>query len=122
MKILLAIIILSNLANAQRLHKESWYQKNVATKWNAKTEVRVANGRVDIVGANYATEVEFADKWKEAIGQALWYAFQTNKKAGIILICEKPEDHKHAMRLRSVIQHNKLDIKVWTYSEIMRAE
>ena len=122
MKALFTILLLSNLATAQRLHKESWYQDRVAKKWKAKTEVRVANGRVDIVGANYATEVEFADKWKEAIGQALWYAFQTNKKAGIILICEKPEDHKHAMRLRSVIQHNKLDIKVWTYSEVMGAK
>jgi hypothetical protein len=44
-------------------------------------EVTVPNGRVDIVGKHYATEVEFADKWKQAIGQALWYALQTRKLA-----------------------------------------
>lgn len=119
MKILLILFVLNNISFAFRLHPESWYQENVATKWKAQTEVKVANGRVDIVGKNYATEVEFADKWKEAIGQALWYAMQTNKQPGIVIICETPEDNIHAIRLRSVINNSKLDIKVWIYSEIM---
>jgi len=62
---------------AKRLHSEKWYQNAIANYWQAKTEVSVANGRVDIVGRNYASEVEFADKWKNAIGQSLWYSMQT---------------------------------------------
>jgi hypothetical protein len=41
--------------------------------------------RCDIVTETHAIEVDFADKWAEAIGQCLNYSFQLNKKAGILL-------------------------------------
>ena len=118
--ILSILAILTLPASAERKHAERWYQERIAKIWGAKMEVRVANGRVDIVSKEYATEVEFADKWKEAIGQALWYALQTNKKAGIVLICEDKSDYLHAIRLRSTIQYAKLDIKVWTHDELLK--
>jgi hypothetical protein len=37
----------------------------------------------------HAIEYEFSKKWHEAIGQSLGYAFETNKRAGIVLIVEK---------------------------------
>lgn len=48
--------------------------------------------RCDIVTDTHAIEVDFADKWGEAIGQSLNYAFQSNKRAGILLILEKESD------------------------------
>ena len=39
--------------------------------------------RCDILTDTHAIEVDFADKWAEAIGQSLKYATQTGKKAGM---------------------------------------
>lgn len=69
--------------------------------------------RVDCLTDTHAIEYDWASKWAEAVGQSLYYAFQTNKKAGIVLIYKKPSDVRYYHRLMSVIQHNKLDIEVW---------
>ena len=42
--------------------------------------------RCDILIDTHAIEVDFADKWAEAVGQSLNYAIQTGKKAGIVLV------------------------------------
>ena len=67
----------------------------------------------DIVTDTHAVEVEWAYKWYEGIGQSLWYSFQTNKKAGIVMILRNEKDRKFLIRLRSLIAGKKLDIKVW---------
>lgn len=69
--------------------------------------------RVDCLTETHAIEYDFASKWAEAVGQSLYYAFQTNKKAGIVLIYKTPEDNKYYHRIMSVIHHNKLNIDVW---------
>jgi len=61
---------------------------------------------------NYRIEVDFADKWGEAIGQSLNYSFQSNKRAGILLILEKKTDEKHLIRVQSIIEHFQLPIDV----------
>ena len=60
-----------------------------------------------------AIEFDFADKWEEAIGQSLYYSLQTGKKAGIVLILEKPKDMRYWIRLNSVILNDGLDIDTW---------
>ncbi len=45
--------------------------------------------RVDCVTDTHAIEFDFAKKWGESIGQALYYATILNKQAGIVLIMEK---------------------------------
>jgi hypothetical protein len=74
---------------------------------------------VDITTQEYAIEVEWASKWKQSIGQSIWYAMQTNKKAGIVLIIKNLEDRKHGIRLQSAIDYAGLNnnIKVWYYPE-----
>lgn len=57
---------------------------------------------------------EKADNWKESIGQALNYAFQSNKKTGIVLIVDKPTD---SIRLMSVVKHYELPITIWTLTK-----
>jgi len=69
--------------------------------------------RVDCLTDTHAIEYDFANKWPEAVGQSLWYAFQTNKKAGIVLIYKKPEDVRFYHKLMSVIAQNALKIDVW---------
>lgn len=78
------------------------------------TEVVLKGGsRVDCLTETHAVEVEFAPKWKEAIGQSLYYAKKTGKKPGIVLIKERPEDQKYLGRLIYTVRKNYPFIKVW---------
>lgn len=59
--------------------------------------------RVDCLTDEYAIEVEFAKKWKEAIGQALFYGVKTNRTPAIALIVDG-NDTKHINRLNVVAE------------------
>ena len=61
--------------------------------------------RRDILTDTQAIEVDFADKWAEAIGQSLNYAMQTGKKAGIVLVLKDSVDEKHVERLWEMASH-----------------
>jgi hypothetical protein len=69
--------------------------------------------RVDCLTDTHAIEYDFSNKWHEAIGQSLGYAFETNKRAGIVLIVEEKKDYKHWIKLNSIIQHYNLPIDTW---------
>jgi hypothetical protein len=60
----------------------------------------------------YIIDVAYANQWKEAVGQALYYSAVTGKKPGIALIMlNSTEDKKHLDSLRLVA--DKYNIKVW---------
>ncbi|QYY35414.1 hypothetical protein [Ruficoccus sp. ZRK36] len=81
-------------------------------------EISLPNGtRCDILTDEYAIEVDFADKWAEAIGQSLNYAAQTGRRAAIILIIEKPSHQKYLHRLEGVIESHALPIVVLPYRQ-----
>lgn len=110
--LLLGLALTASLG-AARLNPEAHYQEIAAKKYNGQTEVILSDGtRCDIVTETHAIEVDFADKWAEAIGQSLNYSFQLNKKAGILLILEKPDDERHLIRVESIIKQFKLTIDV----------
>lgn len=68
--------------------------------------------RCDIITAFYAIEVEWANKWAEAIGQSLHYASRSNKQPAIILITHNPrKDWRHIMRCSYLC--GKLSIKLY---------
>lgn len=67
--------------------------------------------RVDCLTDEYAIEFDFAVKWAESLGQALYYSIMTKKKPGIVLIMEDPKDERYLKRLKVVA--DKLNIKVW---------
>ena len=111
-RLLLAFTLTVSLG-AARLNPEAHYQEIASKKYSGRKEVTVPDGtRCDIVTETHAIEVDFADKWAEAIGQSLNYSFQLNKKAGILLILEKPDDERHLLRVQSIIKHFKLKIDV----------
>ncbi len=101
-----------------RKHKEMWYQVQWCKKYEGKTEVTMTDRtRADCVTNSHAIEFDFANKWKESIGQALNYAFLTGKKAGIVLIVESAKDQQYIADLQNVIQYSGLPIDVWQTSE-----
>ncbi len=103
-------ICLTSLCFAGRLHPEKWYQDQWCKEKGGQTEVVLPDRtRCDCLTDTHAID-DFADKWAEAIGQALHYGMQTGKRPGIVLILESPKDRKYLLRLNSIIEHYKLPI------------
>ena len=112
--ILLLLIAITLPVQAARLHPEKWYQEKWCNEKSGQTEVVMADRtRVDCLTDTHAIEVDFADKWAEAIGQALGYGLMTGKRAGILLIVEQDKHYKYWIKLNSVIQHYDLSIDTW---------
>jgi len=76
-------------------------------------------GRADGVGLHYAVEIDWSEKWAESLGQALYYASETKKEPGIILLCRGPEARclKCALRLEAAISHFNLQLTAWRSGE-----
>ena len=96
---------------------EKDYADYIQSLIGGEREVQVVGGRADLVTDEYAIEIEWAPKWKEAIGQCLWYAMNTGKKPGIILIIENPNQFKYFQQLNSALEFSNLDksIRVYAY-------
>lgn len=110
----LSALLVASACVAARLHPERFYQDTFAREIDGKMEVRAGDGTMcDILTESHAIEVDFANKWGEAIGQCLNYGFQFNRKAGIVLILEDDSDYKFLIRVTSIIEHYKLPIDVW---------
>ncbi|RLA75662.1 MAG: hypothetical protein DRG11_00220 [Epsilonproteobacteria bacterium] len=89
---------------------EKYYQSIFCKKHGGQTEVVLDdNTRVDCLTANYAIEVDWAKKWAESIGQALYYGIKTNKRPAVALIVEQ-KDHKHKKRLQTVAKVHKIKL------------
>ncbi|MDA8428150.1 MAG: hypothetical protein M0T70_02735 [Geobacteraceae bacterium] len=105
-------VLLPSLAFAGHIHKEKEYQEAWCKKINGITEYRLEDGaRVDCLTDQFAIEFDFAPKWAESIGQALYYAEMTGRKPGVVLIQENDDDDRYMDRLKKVAGRH--GIKVW---------
>lgn len=100
-------------AAAGRLHKEKVYQDEWCQQAGGVTEYRLSDGtRVDCLIDEYAIEFDFAPKWAESVGQALYYSLMTGLKPGVVMIMENEGDERFLVRLNALaLQYN---IRVWT--------
>jgi len=57
---------------------------------------------------------DLGNDWVETIGQSAYYALQTKKKAGIVLILGTMKDRKYWIRLNTTIEHFNLPIDTWS--------
>ena len=111
---LLLLIALPCNAASSRGPGEHWYQDVWCNGMGGKVEHRLKDGRrIDCLTSSHAIEVEFANKWPEAVGQSLDYSMLTGKKAGIVLILKKPADHLHWQRMKTLVEHYQLPIRLW---------
>ena len=125
---LLILIILLNIsfpafsATAPKNHK--YYEKDYQNVWckanGGVTEYILPDkARVDCVTSTHAIEFDFAKKWAESIGQALYYGYQLNKIPGIVLISEDgTKDEKYINRVKSIAKSHNIDLWVMTPSEM----
>ena len=71
--------------------KEAVWRDALAKRWHGKTETIIEGGRIDVETALYVVEIDFAHKWTECFGQALFYADSTGKQGIAALIVEDPD-------------------------------
>ena len=77
------------------------------------TEYRLDDGtRLDCLTDDYAIEFDFAPKWAESVGQALYYSLKTGRQPGVVLIMVNDGDERYLERLNALAV--KYNIKVWT--------
>jgi len=111
---IMIILVAFTVANAEQKHSEQWYQNKWCDEQNGQVELVLPDGtRCDCLTATHAIEFDFGRKWSEAIGQSLYYAIQTGKKAGVVLILEDIADYKYFVRLNTTIDHFDLLIDTW---------
>ena len=97
-------------------------EKDINIAWcdsiGGEVEFRTKDGTyVDCLTDEYAIEVEYDYKWKEAIGQSLHYAESTNKKAGILFIKRKESKKNYFNEMLRVIENYQLPIKIFVIEE-----
>jgi hypothetical protein len=108
------IFLLPSAVLAKREHPERWYQERWCEAHNGQVEVVLPDGtRCDCLTDTHAIEFDFGRKWAEAIGQSAYYALQTGKKAGVVLVLETVKDRKYWIRLNTTIQQFDLPIDTW---------
>jgi len=94
--------------------KEKSYQNAWCPEHNGRMEVIFPDKtRCDCLTQDNAIEFDFAKKWYEALGQALYYGLQSGKRPGVVLIMEKPSDRKYWIRLNTTIQYYNLPVDTW---------
>ena len=79
---------------------EPVWSRWLAQEWGGVAEFRTVDGsRVDVLTDIHAFEVEWAKKWKEAPGQALFYGVMTGRIPAVcLLIRRKPSEKLYLMR------------------------
>lgn len=109
-------ILLALPAMAKRLYPEATYQRMWCKKYNGIMEYKLADkARVDCLTDNYAVEFDFANKWAECIGQAIYYGRQTKRQPACVLIMENGEDdNKYLYRLRRAAYRKGVNLKTFT--------
>ena len=116
--IFIIIFLFPSQLLAKRERPERWYQEKWCEVHKGQVEVVLPDGtRCDCVTETHAVEFDFGDHWSEAVGQSTYYAMQTGKKAGIVLILETLKDRKYWIRLNTTIEHFNLSIDIWTVGE-----
>jgi hypothetical protein len=78
-------------------------------------EVILSNrSRMDCGLERYAIEYDFAKKWTECLGQALEYAYLTEKVPGCVLILKSKRDWRFVKRMKATVNAWILPVQIWT--------
>ena len=94
---------------------EDYYNRIWCEQKGGVAEYRLNDGkRVDCLLKGYAVEADLSNhKSYEAIGQSLYYAKETNKKPGILLIVKDKKGLKWVGLVRDTMRHYNIPHKLW---------
>ena len=103
---------------ALRIQPEADYVAAWCVAQGGLVEFSLRDGtRADCVLPDYAVEGDFANKWYEGIGQAAHYAHLLQKRPGVLLILEQPNDCRYLARMCAVLTGLRFQeqlLTVWT--------
>lgn len=101
---------------AKRLYPEATYQKKWCEAKGGTLEYVLSDkARVDCLLPDLAVEFDFANKWAECIGQAIYYGKMTDRQAACVLIMENGEkDLKYLKRLRRAAYRKGVNMRTFT--------
>ena len=101
---------------AKRLYHEAVYQKKWCMVHQGIPEYKLPDAtRVDCLTTDLAVEFDFADKWAECVGQAIYYGKMTNRQGACVLIMENGEkDIKYLKRLRRAAYRKGVNLRTFT--------
>ncbi len=113
-RLILLILLISAISipvYSKRLHYEKEYQAVWCRNHCGQTEYILNDGaRVDCLTKTHAVEFDFASKWAESIGQALYYGIKTHRKPAVVLILENPQyEDRYVIRFKTVANYLCLD-------------
>mgnify|MGYP006899594327 FL=1 len=114
MKLTMLLAILA-IQSAYALENEDYYNRQFCTQESGQAEYKLPDrSRVDCLTDTHAYEADWADGLKvyESIGQSLYYAAETGKKPGILLLVRKHNSEKHIRKVKRVIENWNLPIKL----------
>ena len=114
-KIFLTLLLLIGSFFVHALENEDYYNRQFCEQKSGQAEYRLGDlSRVDCLTDTHAFEADWADGSKvyEAIGQALYYAAETNKLPGIVLLVRKDKSDKYIRKVRRVIEVFDLQIEL----------
>ncbi len=73
--------------------------------------------RVDILTHTEAIEVDWAHKWAEGIGQALYYGAMTKRTPVVLLLMNTADEERYLFRVRAVIDaHSRTRLTLWLFN------
>lgn len=101
------LYILNNEETKTTTEIVKFQEKDYVNKYcnGIKEFVLADKTRVDCLTEEYAIEYDYAKKWAESIGQALYYSKKTGKKPAVALILEKPSDIKYVKRIKEAAEN-----------------
>lgn len=115
--IILSLILLSSpVLAAKRYYPEVEYQKVWCSARSGQMEYTLNDKtRIDCLLPTMAVEFDFANKWAECIGQALYYGQKTGRTPACVLIMENGEkDLKYLKRLRKAAYRKGVNLRTFT--------
>jgi hypothetical protein len=111
-----------DLLTSQRSRQpEKFYQQRWCTEQMGQMEVVIRDPgyaagitRCDCLTATHAVEFDFAPKWAEAVGQALYYGAITGKKPAVVLIHKGGQvDERYNRRISTILDAYGITMDVW---------
>lgn len=109
-----ALIIAALAIPAHAAEKEAHYRDRFCA--GMSIEVQMENlTRADCVSGRLAIEVDFSDRWQNALGQAMSYSASTGHAPAIILICRKKPKRCEVQyeRLVDAASYWKIPLTIW---------
>ena len=97
------------------IENEDYYNRQFCDEMSGQPEFRLKDlSRVDCLTDTHEFEADWADGLKvyESIGQSLYYAAETGKLPGILLLVRKNKSEKHIRKVKRVIESWGLPIKL----------